>query len=669
MSAAGGEALNVEDVFSTYLYTGNSSTQTITNGIDLAGEGGLVWMKTRSGANVANHNLFDTVRGSTKKISTDLSLLETTETNRLTAFNSDGFDLGNSTETNYNNDKYVSWSFRKTPRFFDIVTYTGNGTAGRTISHNLGSTVGTILVKCLSTNGRWWAAYHRSTSATPQNDYLIPNRTNAKASSSAIWNNTAPTDSVFTVGSGRVEDISSGEYISTNENGLTYVAYLFAHNDGDGGFGPDGDQDIIKCGSFTVSSSGWSVDLGWEPQWIMIKRATGSSDWGIVYNIRSWDTLSGTGDNASQLRANRLYAENRETYPRITATGLTHEGAAGWLSNAQEYVYIAIRRGPMAVPESAADVFKALAYNGNNSSQDLDVGFPIDTAFIQNRTKNYTYNNWVIDRVRQPGKQLYTDLSNSTASDGSYKHLDNNFGLEFTGSGNLNGVLGGTPVPYIGYFYREAAGFFDVVTYEGNGGIGANGTQTISHNLGVAPEMLWVKARDGTYAASSSFMVYHSGVVATKALYLNADYVPSTGNWWNNTAPTDTNFSVGDNYQTNENATTFIAHLFASLPGISKVGSYTGNGSSQTIDCGFTSGASFIMIKRTDSTGNWYQWDTARGIVSGNDPHLGYNISGPTAENSSYDSVDPNNSGFNVVQNSGTNINVNNATYIFHAIA
>ena len=111
----------------------------------------------------------------------------------------------------------------------------------------------------------------------------------------------------------------------------------------------------------------------------------------------------------------------------------------------------------------------------------------------------------------------------------------------------------------------------------------------------------------------------------------------------------------------------YVAYLFASLPGVSKVGSYTGNGTSQTINCGFTTGARFILVKRTDSTGDWYIWDSARGIVSSNDPRLSLNTT--TAEATTDDSVDPDASGFIVNQNTATNINVSGGQYIFLAIA
>ena len=136
------------------------------------------------------------------------------------------------------------------------------------------------------------------------------------------------------------------------------------------------------------------------------------------------------------------------------------------------------------------------------------------------------------------------------------------------------------------------------------------------------------------------------------------------------TAFTSSDFRVTYNESTtpqNASAATYVAYLFATLAGISKVGSYTGNGSSLTINCGFTTGARFILIKRTDSTGDWYMWDTVRGIIAGNDPHLSLNTT--AAEVTSDDSIDPDTSGFIVNQLAATNVNVTSATYIFLAYA
>jgi hypothetical protein len=117
----------------------------------------------------------------------------------------------------------------------------------------------------------------------------------------------------------------------------------------------------------------------------------------------------------------------------------------------------------------------------------------------------------------------------------------------------------------------------------------------------------------------------------------------------------------------NTSGWTYVAYLFATLAGVSKVGTYTGNGTSQTIACGFSAGARFILIKRTNAVGDWYVWDTVRGIITADDPHLSLNTT--VAEVTTDDSIDPDSSGFIVNQLAATNINVSAATYIFLAIA
>jgi len=196
-----------------------------------------------------------------------------------------------------------------------------------------------------------------------------------------------------------------------------------------------------------------------------------------------------------------------------------------------------------------------------------------------------------------------------------------------------------------------------VVAYSGTGS-----ATTVAHSLSVAPELLICKRR----SAAEDWTVWPS---AGNFLNLNtSDAINvASSNIWNLTDPTSTVFSVGTSSRVNSSGHTYIAYLFATLAGVSKVGSYTGNGSSQTISCGFSAGSRFILIKRTDASGDWYFWDSLRGIVAGNDPHLSLNTS--DAQVTTDDSVDPHNSGFIVNQVSATNINVSSGTYIFYAIA
>jgi hypothetical protein len=237
----------IEEVFSTYLYTGNGSTQTITNGIDLSTKGGLVWAKSRA---AGNHFLYDTARGVNKYLMSNATDSQTTQADSLTAFNSNGFSIGNAL-FNDNATNYASWTFREQPKFFDVVTYTGNGSSLRSLSHSLGSAPGFIVVKKTSAGGDNWGVYHRDLPAAGRIVYLDLTFTD----SDGYVGFTAPTSSIFYVGGGG-SGISGGTATS-NDNGATYVAYLFAHNAG--GFGLTGSDNVISCGSFTGSVS---VNLG-----------------------------------------------------------------------------------------------------------------------------------------------------------------------------------------------------------------------------------------------------------------------------------------------------------------------------------------------------------------------------------------------------------------------
>ena len=130
---------------------------------------------------------------------------------------------------------------------------------------------------------------------------------------------------------------------------------------------------------------------------------------------------------------------------------------------------------------------------------------------------------------------------------------------------------------------------------------------------------------------------------------------------------TSTTFNIGSDSDVNNNGSLYIAYLFDTLEGISKVGTYTGTGSDIDVDCGFSAGARFVLIKRIDSTGDWYVWDSTRGIISGNDPYLLVNDS--AVEVTSTDYIDPLNSGFTVTSAATADLNFFGGTYLFLAIA
>jgi hypothetical protein len=650
--AQSGAVNYIEDVFSTYLYTGNGSTQTITNGIDLSTKGGLVWAKFRDIS--ATHMLFDTINGVNKYLATnDTNPINTAAPNTLTAFNTNGFSLG-SAETNYDAEKYVSWTFRKQPKFFDVVTYTGDGTSGRTVSHNLGSVPGCIIVKSTSNSGSWFV-YHRGANGgvNSQNYYLTLNTTGAQQLE-GMWGFTAPTTTDFTV---------TGASANNNITGVTYIAYLFAHDAG--GFGLTGTDNVISCGSYTGSGSVDTITLGYEPQWILMKRTNTTGSWRMFDNMRGMSYTDNVYLDPATSGAEVSYGTS---YVRPTPTGFTVQ--PGFYGTGADVIYIAIRRGPMKVPTDATKVFSPTAANNSLDTKNT-TNFPIDLQL--GKYRNIDSNILATDRLRgisttstSSGQQLRTNTTNAEDSGMWTRGWDN------------TGFL--TPVAYadtptILWNFQRAPSFFDEVCYTGDG----VDTRMLNHNLNAQPELIISKNRQGVQnwqvikfapavTTTSGTNYWIQSISTAGALYvgtIDSTFGPSYS------APTSTQYPVGivsgSTNGVNASSITYVAYLFATCAGVSKVGSYTGTGTTLQVNCGFTAGSRFVMIKRTDSTGDWYVWDSARGIVAGNDPYLLLNSTAAEVTNTDY--VDTYSAGFEISSTAPAAINASGGTYIFLAIA
>jgi len=621
----------VDGLFQCHLYTGTGSNQTITNNINLSGSGGLVWSKARSATK--NHAFVDTARGANKYLEGNLNNAEGTATNIVTAFNSDGYTAGSGGYAGENGVDYVSWTFRKQPKFFDIVTYSGTG-SDRTIAHNLGSSPGMVILKRTDTTGDWWVWHRSATQYNPNNLQL--NSTNANVS-----------------GDGQIEAVSSttvtlGTGNDVNNSSGTYVAYLFAHNDDDGGFGEPGDQDIIKCGSYTGNeTSPPEINLGFEPQWVLIKRATAVESWAIFDNMRGVVT----GGNDAMLRADTSGAvydaanqiEFTSTGFKLTTAGLNITNTTG------TYIYMAIRRGGMQTPTAASDVF-APNYYGTSGYVGY-LGAPADMSILGYLSGN-SQNAVVYSRLTPNNKALVT--SSNAAEISTNSSWDNMFGVTPVGSTNT---------AFISWTWKRARGYFDVVTYTGNGTAG----RTVNHNLGVAPEMMWIKQRDGAgdWEAPCDYTdtTFRRLQLSSNGGSAAVDYTSITSDSHNplHNKPTATQIILNSAANVNQNTKTYIAALFATLAGVSKVGSFTQSGATN-VACGFTGDTpSFILLKRTDDAGDWLTFDSARDIVAGNDKSLALNNTDAQVTNA--DIVDPYSGGF------ATTSSLTNGDYIFYAIA
>ena len=324
------------DYFNTKLYTGNGSTGHAITGVEHQPD--LTWIKSRG--NTEWHTLIDSVRGVTKYINSNDAGAERTSSNFIESFDSNGFTLGSANDTNQNSINYASWSWKangagsantdgsisstvsaNTTSGFSIVSYTGNSTSGATVGHGLGAIPKWIIVKALNTTDNW-EVYHASLGAEK---YIELNLTAAQGDSTAIWNDTEPTSSVFSIG-------NNG---GVNTNGNPYIAYCFAEKQG-----------YSKFGSYTGNgnANGTFIYTGFKPAMIIFKQTnTAGGQWYIYDNKRGQNELDehlypnlssaeATGDNAIDILSNGF--KMRSSNGDSNASGST-------------YIYMAFAEAPL----------------------------------------------------------------------------------------------------------------------------------------------------------------------------------------------------------------------------------------------------------------------------------------------------------------------------------
>lgn len=620
----------IEDVFSAYVYNGTGANRTISNGLDLAGKGGLVWSKSRAYA--VQHLFVDTVRGANNCLFSDLTNAQSAPGLSVTGFTSSGYTLGtDNVQQSCNSSNaifspYVSWSFAKAIGFFDFGTFTCGTNSNRRISHNLGIAPGMYVIKNTQSTEDWYI-YHASLARS----YILKlNTTAAQQNIANVWGTSDPTTTDFGIDENAI-----------GHNGQTFVWYAWAHN-----------PELVQCGSFTTDGSGnASVNLGWEIQYATLKNISSAENWITVDSARGMPV----GSNDQQLYPNLANVEAAAATLSPTAVGFDATG----LTASKSYVYLAIRRGPMKPPASGVQVYNAVARTGTGAAATVTgVGFPPDVSWFRPRGSN-SYPGQFYSRLRGALKSLWigdkeysiTESVKSFDMDGETLGLDNN--------GSYGGGVNTNAATYINWFLRRYPGVFDEICFTGSGA-----AKTEPHNLTVVPELWIVHCR----GLSKLGIIGSLSMATTEYLEFGSTAAKATdATAWNSAYPTASLLSLGSQVNVNDAGVTFNAWLFATLAGISKVGSYIGNGTSLTLNMGFAAGARFFSCKRIDSAGDWFVWDSVRGIVAGNDPHVSINSN--AVEVTTDDSVDPDNSGIIVNESSATHINVNGATYIYLAIA
>jgi len=318
-----------EKYFQVVLYTGNGSNRDITLPGDTDLQPNLVWIKQRGGSGTS-HTLFDSVRGVQEAIFSNGTNAETTRTDAVSAFNSDGFSVGSNGDLNANTETYVAWNWKEdSTAGFDIVTFTGNQTA-RTISHSLGVKPQWMWIKNRE-KVESWHSYHTTQGATKSAE---TNGTGAYSSSATIWNNTEPTSSVFTVGNnGNINETNSG-----------IVVYLWS-----------GIKGFSKFGKYEGNNNadGPYVFTGFRPAWVMIKRAGGANGWflsdtkRVGYNGVATNSAA-VGNPELSPNLDRTEAEGNTNWVDIYSNGFKPRITGNDTNGGSEtYVYMAFAHQPM----------------------------------------------------------------------------------------------------------------------------------------------------------------------------------------------------------------------------------------------------------------------------------------------------------------------------------
>ena len=339
--------------FQTTLYTGTGSSLVVTNGGNSDLQPDLVWLKPRG--ITEGHFLTDSVRGVRQTIRSYRANAEETESQGLTAFSSDGFTMGTNSDINTDDEPGVAWQWKTGTAFsndasstsvgsidtagsvnttagFSIIGWTGTA-ENATLAHGLGVVPQWIIVKNRGAATSWRVYHHKNTTA-PQTDHLVLDTTVATADDDSMWNDTAPTSSVFSL------KTSS----SVNSDGVNYIAYCFAEKQG-----------YSKFGSYTGNdnANGPFVYLGFKPAWIMIKRTDtentssnmNGSHWVMLDNKR--DTIN-TAGAAHALTANRKDAEDTSNLTNVDflSNGFKFRGGADAVNASAAYVFMAFAENP-----------------------------------------------------------------------------------------------------------------------------------------------------------------------------------------------------------------------------------------------------------------------------------------------------------------------------------
>ena len=658
--------------FNTVLYDGNGGTNNIT-GVGFQPD--WVWIKER-GPLAEQSNLYDSTRGVQKFIVSNSTAAEVAgSANRLNAFGSDGFTVGSDNEINDTGSTYVAWCWKANggttssntdgtitstvqaneKAGFSIVQWDGTGGAS-TIGHGLGVVPELIFVKGTDSSGDWQVY------AEPigNGNKLVLNST-AASSSTSRFDSTSPTSSVFT--------------FSNSGLGNKQIAYCFASK-----------AEYSKFGSYTGngSTNGPVINTGFEPAFLMIKRTDSADAWYMYDNKRTPSNprnkilLANTND--AELTNTQYYSVDflsNGFQPRSDVSTATND-------NGGTYLYIAFAKNASTSSPTLNNSFNTMLYEGTRADLSIGgIGFQPSLVWIKvldaarehiwsdsNRSVNLelSSSDSSAEELRGVGAfntQVYTYTDTLVGTNNGFYLDDSTPNYNGDGENFVAWVWKATSIPTINtdgsvqslVSANQAAGF-SIVRFK----TPSTNNFSVGHGLGAAPDLVIYKCRSQT----SNWTFYDSISGATKYLLLNGTGAQQTDSLpFNDTEPTSTVLNLGSATVWWATNAEYIAYAFKSISGYSKVGTYTGTGAAgNTVTIGFE--PSWIMIKRSDSSGGWLIFDSKRNTSNPRNNRLEANNTGAEQTGSASKFVDFDATSFEP-QISDSEINASGGTYVYMA--
>ena len=656
--------------FNIVSWTGNGTSQSIT-GVGFQPD--FVWIKEKT--NTSSNEVYDSNRGATNFIMTNNGNAQSTNAQGLQSFDSDGFSVGNDGAMNESDNMYEAWCFKvnggttssntdgsvtstvqvNTKAGFSIATATFAGVGS--IGHGLGKTPEMVWLKGVNA-AEDWNIYH---SAAGTGKYLSFNR------SGGTDGTTTRADSFSTVNSTIVTNDWTGSSVD-------WIMYSFVSVAG-----------YSKFGEYTGNGSyqGPSVNTGFEPAYIMIKRIDSTGNWQTFdftrdpQNPATKVLFPNTSDEVQNLLTGDYGILNRLSNG-FQITDSAYTGTTNFNVNGATYAYWAIAKDPSTYTPTTTGGYKGITYTGNGYGDSvLDTINTSGLSWIKSTSNSYANSLFDLTTGPQFRQDSASTSTNFFQSGGGY--------LQNWGSAAFNLVSGASNaenvnangISYMSWNWQAAdrpaintdgsltsfvnanqAAGFSFVRFKGNETAG----DTVGHGLGGTPEFAIYKQLDGTREWTCPLFFDASGTYTV--LNDNAAKTTDTARW---SAVSSTTVTMNASPFTNGTGSPYLAYFFRSITGYSQVGSYTGSGSDgNAVSTGFE--PAFLMVKRMDSTGGWLVFDNTRNTSNPRNNRLEWNNNSAEQTGSASKFVDFNSSDFEA-NGSDSELNASGGTYLYMVFA